>query len=555
VLRNALESTALSRNVIKMLCDSGKEPRIAMRGVSMLPLLSEPMVLQLSRYEGSPKLGDVLVFSRNNQLISHRYLAHSRNGLLLLAGDAVAGNTYDVIAPELVVGTVNAVWSDASAIATRVDEPWYRIRGLGAAIHRLAFLRLRQVLSLSVKLVRHANPRARSRPYGALFGALAAVMQNDAVALRACVTAVDPHLLVRMSSMHLCGPILLEGLEASGVLAALPENSVAILRKERWAAQMRTRRLLQQVNNVVDVCNAVGAVPILLKGAARLFKGDRQSDLHQSDDIDVLLPRDQIDAVTTALHERGYAEQPGMIERYAPLHHTAPLFPSDPGVPVELHHLLAAPGEVRTRSDYASFANSTRVVEESGRRLGVLDDFGSALHSVIHDREQATLRNLVILGYQLRRLTPAEIDTLYEVADREDLERHRFHAALYAASRLAGLPLRPTPTALRVFEWRMRRFDLPLGLSIRADSIEWLIATSGRATNRIVCGLLPWENKREKATAQPWRGIRYAFKLPVKVAIILITAVFTVLMPGAPDALKAMLLIDRTDNPAVGKVL
>jgi hypothetical protein len=551
VLPNALESTALSRNVVKMLCDRGAEPRVAMRGNSMLPVLHEPMVLQLVRYAGEPKLGDVLVFAHGDQLIAHRYLMRMRNGSLVLAGDAMPGR-YDVIGPEHVVGTVKAVWSNAGDGAERVDRRSHRARGLCSAIYRLACVRARQVWRTSANLLQRVNPRARPRPYVALFNALAAILQNDAVLLRRWVTAVDAHRLLEMSSRHLCGPILIDGLEALNVANALPENALSLLRKERWGTAMRTRLLRQQVERVIDVCNDTGAVPILLKGSARLFAGELAGDRHDSDDIDVLLPRDQIAAVTSAFHEVGYSEQPGTIEKYAPLHHTAPLFPNASGVPLELHHVLAPPGEVRARTDYASFAGHMRVVEVSGRRAGLLDDFAGAMHSAIHAREPATLRNLVILAHQLRRLTPAELDSLYAVADREDHQRHRLHAALYAASQLAGLPLRPTPNALRIAEWRMRRYDLPRAFSMRSDAIEWWIATSGRATDRIVRGLLPWEDKHEAAVLQPWRAFRYGYKLLVKANIVAFTAMFALLLPGGRREPKVP-LVQRNDHAALGE--
>jgi hypothetical protein len=509
-----------------------------MRGVSMLPLLHEPMILQLRCYSGAPQLGEVLVFNQNETFVAHRFITTMRDGSIVCAGDAMHGK-YDVIKPGQIIGTVNAVWSDARDDARRIDGPVHRLRGFLVAARRIASVRLRQAYRTSSSGLQRLNPRRRQRAYVALFNALAAILQDDASFLRRSLVAVDPGALFRLASQHLCGPVLIDGIEHLGVCDALPIEILSALRKERWSTAAQTRALRCQLDEVIAACNNVDTVPILLKGAARLFGAERDSDRHNSDDIDVLLPGDRIAAVTTALHNLGYSEKPGTIAKYEPLHHTAPLFPKAGGVPLELHRVLAAPGEMRVETDYLRFSEKARLIEEGGQRVLLLDNFASALHSLIHAREATPLRNLVILACQMRRLTPCETDALYAVADREKLQRHRLHAALYAASLLCGLAPHATSAAKRVFEWRLRRYDLPHALSIRSDSIEWSIAASGAAFNRIFSGLLPYESDREKADRQPLRTIRYAAKLPVKVAIVAFTAIFALALPELPPVREA----------------
>ncbi|GAC1408443.1 MAG: hypothetical protein NVS2B17_18360 [Candidatus Velthaea sp.] len=492
--------------------------------------MSEPMVLQLRRFSGTPKLGDVLVFSETERFVAHRFIAKTSDGMIVLAGDALPG-AYDIVEPERVVGMVKAVWSGPEHDARRVDGAVYQLRGLLVACRRALRVRMRRLQRTSAFALHRLNPRHRPRAYFALFHAMAAILQTDAEALRRHVTSVDPKLLLVVATRHRCGPVLIDGLETLGVAEAVPADIMHALRKERWSTAARTRALKAQVDRLIGICGEIGVVPILLKGAARLYTQERDSDRHDSDDIDILLPRDRIASVTAALHAAGYRERHGTIELYEPAHHTAPLFPRTAGVPIELHHALAPPGAVRVRTDLASLAGRIRLVEGPNGRVGLLDDFASALHSAVHAREPTPLRNLIVLAYQLRRLTALDRAELYAVANREGSERNRIHAALYGASRLAGLVSPATRAGRRHFGWRLRRFDLPLALSTRSDAIEWFLGTSGREIGRVLRAFLPWEGDGARSMPQPRRALVYAMKFAFKPAVVAFTACYAALMP------------------------
>jgi hypothetical protein len=155
-------SAALSpltlRTVARVATDAGRRIRLAMRGVSMLPLLREPMVLEVAPLTRRSKVGDVIVFARGEILVVHRVVRYSGAGYIT-SGDARPLVTEDVV-PTDVLGRVEAVWEDSSASARRVDTRARRLRGmwlarahpmraLAAATRALAARALRRLPCLS----------------------------------------------------------------------------------------------------------------------------------------------------------------------------------------------------------------------------------------------------------------------------------------------------------------------------------------------------------------------------------------------------------------------
>lgn len=515
-----------------MLCERGARPRIAMRGTSMLPLLREPMVLQLDRLTGAPKFGDVLLFSDRERLVAHRFIMRRNDGTLVLAGDAVRF-AYEVVPRDRIIGVVRAVWSGPQDGATRVDGRAFVARGVLAACRSALRVHFAGRLRATANALAQANPRRRQRVYLALFNALAAIVQCDANALRTHVASVDPERLLAVAKRHRCGPILIDGLDALGAVDALPEAGIAALRKERWATAIRCNNLARQIDEVVRICGRAGVVPILLKGAARVFTDEPESRRHRSDDLDVLLPREAIDAATAALNCSGYRAEPYRLRvwNYRRAHHTPPLFNPVAGVPIELHYALATRGEMRASSDVQSLAGHIRYLPGPGGTVGLLDCYASALHSAIHGREPTPLRNVFVLAQQLRRLSSDERAALFAFAGREALEKNRIQSVLHAACRIAGLRSFAGADGRRHFAWRLRRYDLPFALSWRTAAIDWFVATSGRGVKQILYHFLPHENDEERAVPQPVRGVRYAGSVAAKPVVFAVVAAYAALMP------------------------
>jgi hypothetical protein len=92
---------------VKLLLGSAGTPRLAMQGSSMLPLMREPMVLELAPVAQRIAVGDVVVFEREEKLVAHR-VTRLRKGVLETCGDAQPWSP-EYPALHALVGKVKAI--------------------------------------------------------------------------------------------------------------------------------------------------------------------------------------------------------------------------------------------------------------------------------------------------------------------------------------------------------------------------------------------------------------------------------------------------------------
>ena len=59
--------------ILRLRARSGT--RLIVRGNSMLPLLRDGMVLEVGAYDGSARIGDVVIFRDRQKLVAHRIVA------------------------------------------------------------------------------------------------------------------------------------------------------------------------------------------------------------------------------------------------------------------------------------------------------------------------------------------------------------------------------------------------------------------------------------------------------------------------------------------------
>jgi hypothetical protein len=125
---NAALSPQTVRAMARAAIESGRNARFALRGRSMLPLFSEPMVIEVAALNGRCRVGDVLVFAWGDNQVAHRVVGYAAENYLT-CGDAQPLVTENVAVAQ-VVGRVESVWADASASARRVDGVLHRFCGL-----------------------------------------------------------------------------------------------------------------------------------------------------------------------------------------------------------------------------------------------------------------------------------------------------------------------------------------------------------------------------------------------------------------------------------------
>jgi hypothetical protein len=115
------------RTVARIAAEAGRQVRFAMRGGSMLPLLHEPMILDVAPLTRRANVGDVLVFAYGEIQIAHRVIRVGEEHYIT-NGDAQALARERVPARD-VLGRVAAVWENTSPAARRIDRGTYRLRG------------------------------------------------------------------------------------------------------------------------------------------------------------------------------------------------------------------------------------------------------------------------------------------------------------------------------------------------------------------------------------------------------------------------------------------
>jgi hypothetical protein len=447
---------------------AGEHARIAMRGTSMLPLLHEPMVLEIRRAERRPRIGEIVVFRGGDRLVAHRVVGEE-SGVLRCAGDACPDRT-ELVPVDDVIGVVAGVWSGGAA-ERRVDRALFRLRG--------AFLaRTRVARAFAVRTF----PWARPRTFAALYEVMSAIVRGDSAAFGELIECCDPAGLSAIAHRHRCAAMLHESLGASSSPNARALG--LLLRRARWSTSMRTAKLREQLISVVQLLNAREIEPILLKGAARLWKGEAQAELHDSVDLDLLVAEPELDAARSALLDAGYREHVTDAKRvyYDRIHHHAPpLYPSKGGVTVELHRALAPRGALSIDTSHDALRRYAVRSERSGARGATLDRVGAALHSAVHGYVRPELRDVVLLARMMREMSAAERRDLAAWLEAERKEPVRLRAVVLFAARLAGISWPASVQVERFVRWMLDREDLPRPLRARPECYDaWLGAPRKR---------------------------------------------------------------------------
>lgn len=440
---------------LSMLLENGSRARFAMRGRSMLPLLREPMVLEVER-NAPVRFGDVLVFRGPEKTTAHRVIRRVP-GAWITGGDAQAW--CERVPDADVLGRVVAVRRDRSPGAPRVDGLLWHARGRARALRHLA------VLARGSLVRRIAGPTS----FATLIAALAAARRDDRAAFIAACAAVRPDALTAIARRHGCVGLLADARRRFGI-----EQGDDHFARARWSSALRSGRYETAVADVVRVLADAQLRFVLLKGAARAYAREPNASLHLSGDIDVMLDPDDIDAAREHLGALGYHPSP-VWSMYARHHHEIPLIaPERP--PVELHTALAPPDHFSLPLDARSMFARTRTVDGPAGRALVFDDAATVLHLCVHAFGLTPLRDLVLAGDALARLGAAERDALVREIARETREANRLRTAFAVAGALAGIPVPATPQVRRYAAWVARREQLPTGIYHRAHVADAVAA-------------------------------------------------------------------------------
>lgn len=499
--------------------------RMAIVGNSMRPSLREPMVLQVGS-GGRVRVGDVLIFLNGNSTVAHRVIGTGA-AEFRTAGDAQP-HVVECVPREAAIGHVVAVWSDASQSAARVDGVRHRLRGWYFA--RFHFLRRAgyNVRAKASDLLRRA-PLRRPRRAPRLIEALGGAARNDTARLVRAL-AVEPEAFRVIAERHRVAAAIGEGVRRLGAAADIPPGIAGVLRRARLDAVMGTTRMQRAVEMSIDTLRAAGVTFALLKGAARVYAGDPEAAYNQSDDVDVLLSRADVDRAVASLIERGwtYRDDRATVERYARSHHhAASLFPPAGDFPLELHHALATPAAISIPTTWDALR--PRLIPLEGRAGTVLrlDAVGTALHLAIHAIGLTRLRDVWLLARLLEEMEDVQRDELRSLIDAERHDTVRLAAAAVLAAQVAGIEWPHARSIDAYIDWALRREDLPQCLRTRCDVLEARMAWP-QSFEMSWRGLVPHWAHGAQRLALPLR-------IPARCVTNIMALTYSSLMPAAGE--------------------
>ena len=436
--------------MLRLVLERKGTASLVMRGRSMLPTLREGMNLQIHRR--NIRLGDIAVFPYAGELLIHRIVSIDKD-VVLTAGDAQPGRL-ERITPGDVTGVLCAAGGK-------------RLRAQGAGAY------LRGMWFVGARALRARDPRRRARVFTTLWRIVAKGQTADSAALRAELVSVETHDLLQCAARH--GVV--------GFLAALadrisdlPPGLRGRLSRARLRIHARRQYLRRQIDEVTRILDAAEIPFALLKGAARMYAGVDEADLHDACDIDILVPVRMLPRAIRIFLEHGYA-QPA-AERYGRYyeehHHTAPLVPQR-GLPIELHTRLAPFSVASGFAEFEQLISYLRPLGESIKHGYVLDDMAAAFHAAVHGRGIGRLRDVIVLSRLLERMCLADRTALAEMISQycPGVEVQ----ATFALGALLARGVMPADARTAAYlDWAFRREELPAVLRARAQVIDAMMA-------------------------------------------------------------------------------
>lgn len=477
-----MTSPLLSSEIAAFAVERTGRARVTLRGASMLPTLHAGMVAEVERLDEAPRKGDVLVFRGPAGLVAHRLIAE-RGDAFITCGDALPGRL-EIVAHEQVIGRVVALWSGDGLQAVRLDARLSRSRGRWLVATRRWRGAFGYVRARSSFFHKPSSRIAQPAAFRQLVAASLAFEGGDQQRGVAAFAAVPVDALVATAVRHQLGGTVSRWLEnAVAASVDVPATLREPFTRLRFGSALQAGKVTQRVRDVAGRLQDVGIDAIVLKGGARLARGDADAQLHYAGDIDVLVPRTAIERAAATLLAAGYRQDfpPDRIAFFAARHHhVAPLIMPGERVAVELHVALATPRSVSQNLDYARLFAHSEIVDGPAGSVRVLNRVHSALHLAYHARDLQVWRDIVLLARLLRAMTVQERADFQAHANAERRDRVRLLAAIAAAAAMIGARPQAAAPVRRYLAWAIEREDFPELLRRRSHIVEALVARSPR---------------------------------------------------------------------------
>ncbi len=237
-------------------------------------------------------------------------------------------------------------------------------------------------------------------------------------------------------------------LDKQHLLDCVPPKPRAHLMWERAIAQRHALAVKAELAHIQRALGPLGIPVILLKGAAYAAADLPPASGRLFSDVDILVPKESLDAVEAALLMHGWADihTDAYDDRYYRtwMHELPPMQHVKRMTVIDVHHAIV-PQTASVWPDPVKLRARARPISESGTFL-ILSPEDMVLHSAVHlfhDGEfDRGLRDLLDIDMLLRRFgeTPSFWTNLVDRAVELQLSRPLFYALRYA-HRFIGTPV------------------------------------------------------------------------------------------------------------------
>lgn len=275
-----------------------------------------------------------------------------------------------------------------------------------------------------------------------------------AIADPSILAAIDPAQwegLLSCARRNAVLAYLAECAVTSGIIERVPPGPARHLLAARTSAARLAQLARWELDRVLRVLQPAGIPLLALKGVAYLVRGMPHAATRILSDIDVMVPRDRIEAAERALLDAGWqatTTDPYDQKYYRTWSHELPplLFPGRL-LAVDVHHTICPPVS-RLRPDPARFWADAVTMDDTG--VKVLSEIDSVLHAAVHlffDSDfDGRFRDLVDLHEMLRAFGDDEAawGRLIDRARAQGLGRPLYYALTTACRVLAT----PVPSAV-----------------------------------------------------------------------------------------------------------
>ncbi len=221
---------------------------------------------------------------------------------------------------------------------------------------------------------------------------------------------------------------------------ALPVPIAAMLADIRSASETATRRAVWEAEMTRRALAPLGVPVILLKGTAYAAAGLDPAPGRQIGDLDILVPRDRINAVEAALRGHGWewVKQDDYDDAYYRrwMHELPPLVHSERDRMIDVHHTIL-PLTARPTPDAAAMIADAVPIGDSGLMMLSREDMicHAAAHLIADGDLAGGLRNLWDIDRLLRQFASDAPDVWDRLATRAN--HHDLGSAVARAVRLA----------------------------------------------------------------------------------------------------------------------